>query len=151
MKLEEMPLQTKSWRLSFDFKLYDSANGDYENLLYIGIYDRLRKKEYGERNPAINVHPLSSRLKFTSSVNGNYLYVVSTSINLPLNVYHNIKIKQTLDKYNFSIELNGELLHSVENTNAQEFHNVSIYSGHGFLPAAKAFIKNLIYQNQPDL
>ena len=47
----------------------------------------------------------------------------------------------------YTININGEEIKNVENTNPQSFQNVKVFAGDKFKPACDASYKNLIWKN----
>ena len=69
------------------------------------------------------------KLSISAAVNGdtNYKHMVVTQYNIEYNVEIHQRYKSG-GVYKYSILLNGKEIHSIDNTQAQQFYNMKIYS-----------------------
>jgi len=84
------------------------------------------------------------------NTNKNYCW---NSRNLPLNKYTKVEIRQTWDvyqnKYRLIISIDSVIKHNTVNNAIQGYQNVVFYASDPWHPAAKAVLKNLVFQNLP--
>ena len=102
---------------------------------------------YGDNTPAIFYHRNTGYLHFLNPVSGNRNYSVEKRVDL--NRWNHIEIEQRREdgKVLYIINMNGEQVHSVENTNAKSFRNVKVFAGDEFHPPAVGTYKNFIWDN----
>ena len=67
--------------------------------------------------------------------------------NLPINVFTNVKIEQTLvgDQYLCRVYIGGEKLHEVVNSVPMEYNDVTTYASDPWTLTADAVIRNLMF------
>ena len=108
--------------------------------------------EYGSRNPSIFFRPGSTKLYVSHAVNGNNKYDYEFDTPLVLNEWSKVKISQlkTSDgSLNLKIELNGETLHQVINSQPKVMESPGAWatSGHPDFntksPPAKAQLRKI--------
>ena len=92
------------------------------------------------RTPCLNLHPNERLMEFTSFINGaRYTF----KYDYTLNQNYHVTIKQfTLgdESYMYEIEINGETVDSVENLQARQFSNVTLYASD---PTHSPFTSNI--------
>ena len=146
-----IPRMSTEWSISFQFR-QTSLSPHWTNIIRFivsgMIEDQRAPFEIGERIPAVFTNPNSKALYFTSSVNGNADYVIESTINLNENYY--IEIHQryvSRGDYRYFIKVNGTEIHSVINSNAQQFYNVNVYASDPWYVKANGFISNFQFTN----
>ncbi|XP_047145312.1 uncharacterized protein LOC105849748 isoform X1 [Hydra vulgaris] len=142
-----MSVLKKEYSVSFKLKSYSYSKG-WENVLHI-----TKGQNYGEcgdRNPAVFFHKDGSgRLVFFSAINGNINSEFETKNPLPLNVWSNIKIEQTLKNsaYVYAIYINGSIQYEIENKDPRQFKDVKVYISDPWYTAHDGDIKELFVVN----
>ena len=102
----------------------------------------------GSRIPSINIIQENGNLsvQINSDVNGDYrhAYLIPTE-RIQLKTWITINISQTKvgGDFQYGVELNGELLHMVKNTQPQAFDNVKIYISDPWIPALPGYVRNV--------
>ena len=82
----------------------------------------------GARIPAVFVH--GAKVYVYSAVNKNQRYICMPYTDINLNEIYQIEIHQRyLSEVNYHIfvKVNGTEIHSVVNSNAQQFYNINVY------------------------
>lgn len=146
-----LPRVGKQWYLSFDLKPTGIVSS-WSNILHLTIGKNIER--FGDRIPGIWFHPGRTAIHITNAVNGNKNYIWDSKDDLALNTFFNVRVRQTwnqkLNAYELVITLNGEVVHRVVNNAAGDFENVLFYASDPWSKAAKAVIKNLVFQNLPN-
>lgn len=131
------------YEVSFEIYLTSTLN-EWSNLISI-----TNGNEYydGSRIPSVYFLPNSNSAEICSTVNGNSRYCFYTK-SLPLIEWTKVTIKQFLSygNYFFSIEINDETVHSVQNTKVSVFENVLVYVSNPSWSATPGYIRNLYIQ-----
>ena len=108
---------------------------------------------YGSRTPAIWVRYYNGTIfvHTTSAVNGKSKDGYNT---LPgpveLNKWMKMNVTQTKVKndYQFTVEVNGEVIHRVNNTQTQAFENVKIYISDPWFEAVLGYVRNVFIKGK---
>ncbi|XP_065671522.1 uncharacterized protein LOC105848540 isoform X2 [Hydra vulgaris] len=128
------------YEVSFEIYLTSTLN-EWSNVILI-----TNGNEYddGSRIPSVFFTPSSNIAEICSSVNGNSHYCFYTKP-LPLMEWTKVMIKQFLSygNYFFSIEINDETVHSVQNSKISLFENVLVYVSDPSWSATPGYIRNL--------
>jgi len=105
------------------------------------------KGNHGDRIPSINFD--GQQLEFVSSVNGNPQYVTRSDKKIELDTWYNIVVKQELrnDKIYYNIAIDGEEVHSVQNTDPRRFEDVTVMAADEFASSANAEYKHFYFLN----
>ena len=142
--------QLKSWELSFDIKPVGTVDG-WNNILQCTASDEYTFPKYGSRMPAIWFHSKSTRLHIYNSINGTLVYHDEDK-DLPMNVFTNIQMRQTLSidgVYIFTVAVNGKSIWEVINGDAKDWSDVKVYLSSPWYPPANAYIQNFKFKNIP--
>lgn len=149
-EMTRIPFIGLQWYLSFDIKPTGTASS-LSNIVHItkgGDESRI-----GDRVPSVSFLPGNTSIQICNSVGYIKSQCFESARNLTLNDYVNVRIRQTLDvknnSYKIYVELNNSVIYNVWNNAAREFTNMFLYVSDPWKPAAKAEIKNLVFQNLP--
>ena len=142
-----IPVLKREWELSVDIKPIGKESSRH-NILHATWKDwkapGKNNVNYGDRTPAIWLHD-GTELRICAPINGDRNYCFNSE-DLEIGQWTNVKITQirTGDcEYLYSIIINGEKVHEVTNTRAEEFSNVLLYTSDPWYDAAPVQIKNL--------
>ena len=108
---------------------------------------------YGSRTPAISVRYYNGTMFVStwSAVNGKSKYGYNTLPGpMQLNKWMKINVTQTNVKgvYQFNVEVNGEVIDRVNNTQTQAFENVTIYISDPWFEAVPGYIRNVFIKGK---
>ena len=122
------------------------TTGDWYNVMQATTGESMA--DYGSRTPGIWFHCKEGKLaiRVDSPVNGNKNYKVQTPHQIfELNKWIMIKVSQTKtgNDYKYKVDVNGEEIHNVTNTDPREFNNVKIYVSSPWSSALPGYIRNL--------
>ena len=150
--IQHLPTLFKQWRVALDI-MPVAAIGEWGNIIHIGLGGNV--DSYGDRNPAIWFSPNTTKLHLASGVNGYVNYAIDTDQPLPINQWASIlisqmKIDDDTDAYNYTVTLNGEVLHQTVNYVSYVYHNVKVYAGDNYYSSASARIRNFSIETFPD-
>ena len=140
--LHTLKTMKAQWRVSFQFKASDYSDRGWTNLLHLTI--GANSGHYGDRNPAI-FFKAGHGMMVSSAVSGKHDYNKYITDDRPsLNTWTWIKISQELiqGKSTYVIKLNDKLVHSVVNTQPQEFNNVKVFGSDPWHKAQPGSIKD---------
>lgn len=101
----------------------------------------------GDRIPSIFFNS-GGYLLITSAVSDNGNYWVTHDIDLDKQYHIEIVQEKKNGKFYYTININGEEIRNVENTNPQSFEAVKVFAGDDFYPASDATYKNLIWESK---
>ena len=136
-----IPVLNREWELSVDIN--PTGTWGLGNVLHATVgNDNL---VYGDRVPAIWVLAGTTILHICAPVNGNRNYCFNSK-SLPVGQWAKVKITQIPSDdggHAYSITINGEKVHEVENNRAEEFSNVLLYTSDPWYDSAPTQIKNL--------
>ena len=99
---------------------------------------------------AVFLHQQYRWLHIASAVNGNQDYYLHPYPLLQVNTEYSVEIRQRYKSggvYKYSILLNGEEIHSTDNTQAQQFYDVKVSIGDQWYPECKGTISELKITN----
>ncbi|XP_047124015.1 uncharacterized protein LOC105845560 isoform X3 [Hydra vulgaris] len=133
----------KEFSVSFDLNPTSIVNDHFGNVIHLTIENDI--STYGDRIPAVFFIPGASRLHICAAINNIPNNCLNQTSDLKLGMWSSLKISQELikGKYNYSIQLNNEILLNVENQDAREFLNVKVYVSDPWFDASPAYIRNL--------
>ena len=135
------------YKISFQVnpKSYDGS--DWKNVLQFSSGSGSGGSgPYGSRNPGIWAS--TDKWRVASAVNSflGYGYVVEPTNVYNINEWIQIDVSQIKDdkgKYNYSVMFNGELVHSVINTQPKNFSAVKVYVSNPWHDALNSVIRSL--------
>ena len=121
---------SNEWIVHIKFKMIGNNVGDQG---YCNVFQMTQNgggENYGDRSPCIYYKKDGNLFSITSAVNGiiAYPYYVQP---VQFNTEYNVEIHQRYKSggvYKYSILLNGQEIHSADNTQAQQFYNVKVYT-----------------------
>ncbi|XP_065672701.1 uncharacterized protein LOC105845300 isoform X3 [Hydra vulgaris] len=107
------------------------------------------KDQYGDRIPAVFFHEDGSGKMIIASAISDKVDSFFTSDPLPPNKWSSIRISQIRLNgiYTFTVHINGYIVHSIENTKPQSFHNVKVYASDPWYDSQGGSIKDLLIVN----
>ena len=140
---ETIPTLHPTWSVSLEWMPEDKPHNDWANLFHMTIGPN--NEAPGNRIPGIFSSPNTHQLRVMSYVNGNHNYQVILSQIPKPNEWYQIWIEQKLvdAKYIYTISVNGNEVHSIENTTPDTFNNVEAYVSNPFIGAMPGFVRNL--------
>ena len=109
---------------------------------------------YGSRTPGIWINHKNGVMYpgVTSAVDGNRNYVTQTSpIQLNNWIVMNVSQTEVENDYQYVIELNGKVVHTVKNTKPQLFKNVKVYISNPWNPAVPGYVRNVYIKGKVQL
>ena len=137
----------KQYYLHVEFMITEPfLTNDYYNIYHATISGS--RDVYGSRTPGIWIRHDNGNMYIhtNSAVNGAKTYKHNTpTTTVQLNKWITINISQTKvgDDYEYKVEIDGEVLHVVKNTQPQEFLNVKIYISNPWAPAVPGYVRNV--------
>ncbi|XP_065661527.1 uncharacterized protein LOC105843664 isoform X4 [Hydra vulgaris] len=137
--IARLPWLENAYSISFKFKPRSYSHGA-KNVIHLTLGNDLL--QYGDRNPGV-WFSAPGTLQIFSPVNGYRDYI--TLINsLPLNTWSSIRISQirVAGVYTYSVNFNGNIIKSVENTLPQSFQNPFLFAADPWYDSADGFIKD---------
>ena len=142
--LTTLPALYKEYNVSFEFKATTFNTTEYyHNILHLSIGGK--DGTYGDRTPMISIwHPV---VQVSSAVNGAANYYKDFTPPIIIGKWMKMSVSQIKDvkgEYNYNIEMDGKVLHTVVNSGAQDFTNVSVYASDPWYEAQNGFIRNLV-------
>ena len=147
--LTTIPLLKKEWRVSFLFKAKQ-----YEGLAQVlqlttGGKGSGGGAKYGDRTPAIWVHPTKGFL-ISSAVEGKISYSKYLGALPSTGKWTIIEISQEMvaNAMIYSITIGGNEVFSTENTEASDFENVQVFASSTWYSPVNGLIKNLLIENK---
>ncbi|XP_065679416.1 uncharacterized protein LOC105848419 isoform X1 [Hydra vulgaris] len=137
----------KEYEIAFDLKLTSFITYTCANILQFTISSDY--SNYGDRCPAAFVcKHLFVGVQICGSVNGRICYaVISKYINLLDWTRFVISQRKFNGSYNYSVQVNGEIMNTVENKDARDFKNVKLYISSPWVIAQPGFIRNMTVTN----
>ena len=132
-----------TWSVSIEYQHVDNPYYDWANIFHNTIGSNMGAP--GTRTPAIYTRPGSHAISVMSYINGDANYVITLSPHPKLYEWYKILVEQQLveGKYIFSISVNDNEYHSVENTTPQTFYNVDMWVSDPWYAASPGIIRNL--------
>lgn len=110
---------------------------------------------YGDRIPAIFFKSQTTQLYIAYDINGrtsNYFGITLTDP-IPMNEWSRVELtqlRQTDGSYQYTVQVNGEIIDQKSNTAPEDFTDVKVYTSDNNYLAAKAFIANLKIDTFPE-
>ena len=138
----------KQYSVHVEFMINGSfTTNDWYNIYHATISDN-DDDVYGSRMPGIWIEHKDGNIctGIAAAVNGDKSYVHPTpTIPVQLNKWNTVTVSQTKvgGDYQYKIEMNGELMDVVNNTQPQEFHHVKIYISDPWYPALPGYVRNV--------
>ena len=145
--MKTIPVQLKSWSLSFDIKPLGITVGDYASIIHLTTGKNAG--EHGARTPGVWFDVGTTTLNIHTTIN-NDPNAMLKQISLPINKYTTIQIKQVRDnnnQYMCELWVNETREYSILNSKPRSFTNVTVYVGDPWYPPANAMIKNFNFTN----
>ena len=108
---------------------------------------------YGSRTPAIWIRYYNGNIHVQTcyAVNGKSKYGYNT-LPGPVQLHKWIKINVTQTKvkndYQFNVEVNGEVIHRVNNTQTQAFEDVKVYISDPWFEAVPGYVRNVFIKGK---
>lgn len=98
----------------------------------------------GDRMPLISLHPNENRLQISSYVNSKVNHAYNADDILDLDVWTKVRVEQVLTnkQYIYTIYINGQKVHTVENETPIELSNMKVYANDPWTPTPAAHIRN---------
>ena len=137
----------KEFIISLDLKLTSIVN-DWTSVIHFTIGENIGR--YGDRIPAILIWQGNLHIRTAANGNNDYTYIGGM---LTIGKWISIKVQQIKESdasYNYSIIINGKLVHSVTNTIPEDFNNVKLYAADPWHIPQPGFIKNFIVYRKYD-
>ena len=129
--LKTLPRLSEEWSVQFKFKLTNGHTGLFFCCIFY-MSSGFGANIYGGRVPAIYFNRNNRLLFIDSPVSGNWMYRTVIPTMIEYNTEYSVEIHQRYKSggvYKYSILLNGEEIHSTDNTQAQQFYDVMVYAG----------------------
>ncbi|XP_066910159.1 uncharacterized protein [Clytia hemisphaerica] len=144
-----IPTLSGEWIVNIRFKMFGNevSSTGYCNILHMTHDSNVAT--YGDRSPCIYYRIDGNLFSITSAVNGvitHSKYVDPVQFNTEYNVEIHQRYKSG-GVYKYSILLNGEEIHSTDNTQAEQFHDVKVYTGSPWSKACNGTISQLKITN----
>uniref|UniRef100_A0A7M5WRY4 Cnidarian restricted protein n=1 Tax=Clytia hemisphaerica TaxID=252671 RepID=A0A7M5WRY4_9CNID len=143
-----IPILSNEWIVQLHFKLLAEHAGESKWCNIIHVTKGQNNIVYGDRTPAIFFDKATSLLSIGSAVNGSKNY--ARYLTVQYNTEYNVEIHQRYKSggvYKYSTLLNGEEIHSTDNTQAQQFYDMKVYISDPWLPACNGWIKYIKITN----
>ncbi|XP_066924516.1 uncharacterized protein [Clytia hemisphaerica] len=129
-----LPISSPEWEVELNLTIHANhvntgiPGGHWCSVLHMTKGDD--QGLHGERTPAIFYNSIDGRLQIASTVGNDFNHKFDLPIEF--NNQYQIKISQRYKNggvYEYSIEINGEKVHAVDNLKAQQFYGVKVYLG----------------------
>ena len=106
--------------------------------------------EPGDRMPLISLFPSENRLHISSYVSGNVNHAFSPPEIWENDMWVKIRVQQQLvnSKYTYSVYINDEQRHTVENTTPLYLYNQKVYASNPWDGTPKALIRNFKFSTK---
>ena len=147
--LTTVPLLTREWKVSFDFK-HNNFTG-LKQVLHMttggkGVGSR---SSYGDRTPAIWAHP-SRGFLVTSAVGGRTSFANYVKLLPPPGEWISVEVGQELVGSNvvYFIDIGGRRVFNTTNSMPSEFENVQVYASSSWYNPVNGTIRNLLIQKK---
>ncbi|XP_066912236.1 uncharacterized protein [Clytia hemisphaerica] len=126
-----IPVLSAEWSVQFKFNLHGNHTGHnyWCNILQLKQSGPLYHK-YGARTPYVTFDSIEKKILIDSAVNNNWMYRRYIHRQIHFNTEYNVEIHQRYRSggvYKYSIFLDGEEVHSTDNTQAQQFYDVKVF------------------------
>ncbi|XP_065679414.1 uncharacterized protein LOC105843544 isoform X2 [Hydra vulgaris] len=137
----------KEYEIAFDLQLTSFITYTCASILQFTISSDY--SNYGDRCPAVFVcNHLFDGVQICGSVNGEICYAVITKyINLLDWTSFVISQRKLNGYYNYSVQVNGEIINTIQNNDARNFENVNLYISSPWVIAQPGFIRNMTVTN----
>ncbi|XP_065671364.1 uncharacterized protein LOC136089327 isoform X2 [Hydra vulgaris] len=133
----------KEYEVSFEIYL-NSTLSTYTNLIH--ITNGVNCCKLGSRISTVFFYNDIAEIDAPVNNNGNYYFYTKS---FTLQKWTRVRIKQYLSagNYIYTVEIDGDTVHLVENSNPQVFQNVKLFVSNLWHEALPGYIRNLIVQN----
>eukprot|EP00092_Neocalanus_flemingeri_P011195 GFUD01012059.1.p1 GENE.GFUD01012059.1~~GFUD01012059.1.p1 ORF type:complete len:239 (+),score=25.94 GFUD01012059.1:75-791(+) len=124
-----LPYIAKTYSVSFDVLINNLGNSSYNSIIHFTI--GADNSVYGDRTPAVWLYGGIGFL-ICSAINGNKDKCYTDPIQRQVGVWYHVEISQYLttgNKLRYDIKINQETVFNVENTQAEQFEKVQVFSG----------------------
>ncbi|XP_065660513.1 uncharacterized protein LOC124810993 isoform X2 [Hydra vulgaris] len=141
--IAEMPNLGKEYLVSVDFNPKKFVSG-YHNIFHFSI--DFNGPHYCDRVPGIRIYQHGNGgLRIASPINGENNRIFETSP-IKLNKWSKIELSQILKDfdYKYTIKLNGQVVHSEINNDAQDFNNIKVFASDPWSESQDGLIKHLV-------
>jgi len=150
-QVDTIPTLYKQWALSVDIMPTGTVYG-WSNVLHVGIGGDVAT--YGDRTPAIYLGSGSTSMHISSAIDSNSNNFINLdSTILPMDVWTQVAISQfqlSDETYQYTVTVGNNIVHQVQNSDAQEFNDVKVSTSDDFFPESKARVDNLRVSTFPD-
>ena len=143
-----------NYEISIDLKLRENKNTWWSNVLGFRVDGVIADDgkgffPQGSRIPAVFLYKESTRILVCSAVNGDGNNCWSSSEEMPVDTWFNLKIKQEAigSKYVYQIFVDGEQVQSIVNNDPMTFENVNGLIGNAYEPERDFLIPDGRYRN----
>jgi len=137
------------FKVTFDLIIYSKVESKWSSVLAFrgnGAVDDWSK--YGDRAPAI-FYNKAGFLHFTNAVNGNVNFYFDHDIELNRLYHIEIAQEEKDGQVFYTVKIDGDIIKSVENTDARAFKDVQVFAGDNFYPPTDGSYTNLIWGSCP--
>ena len=150
--LTTIPLLTKEWRVSFEFKATSYGSGLLQVLhMTTGGKGVGRSAKYGDRTPAIWTHPTRGFL-IASAVGGKPSYAKYIKGLPPTGEWIRIQVGEELEDSNMTyyVNINGTRVFSTTNSEPSDFIDVQVFSSSPWYSPVAGFLRNISIEMKND-
>ena len=154
--LTTIPLLTKEWRVSFEFKATSYGSGLLQVLhMTTGGKGVGRSAKYGDRTPAIWTHP-SRGFLIASAVGGKPSYAKYIKGIPPTGEWISLQVGQELmSSYmayhmTYYVDINGTRVFSTTNSEPSDFIDVQVFSSSPWYSPVPGFLRNISIEMKND-
>ena len=150
--LTTIPLLTKEWRVSFEFKATSYGSGLLQVLhMTTGGKGVGRSAKYGDRTPAIWTHPTRGFL-IASAVGGKPSYAKYIKGLPPTGEWIRIQVGEELEDSNMTyyVNINGTRVFSTPNSEPSDFIDVQVFSSSPWYSPVAGFLRNIKIEMKND-
>ena len=149
--LGTLPILTKEWRVSFEFKPNSYNHNGNAQVLQLTIGGK--STSIGDRTPALWITKKNGVVKVVvaTTLNGKAsLSKVSNELPPAINEWTNFEISQERkgSDYIFTLVMKDKTLWSTKNTKPQEFSNLKVYASSKWYVAQSGYIRGLKIENK---
>ncbi|XP_065662118.1 uncharacterized protein LOC136084861 [Hydra vulgaris] len=144
--IAEIPILDKEYLISFDF-YPNKFVPDYHSVIYFTNGTDIFNND--GRTPDIWFNKDGKGALYVTVPMDGYQSNTFNTVQLKLNLWTNIEVSQFLQSayYLYTIRINGDVIFSTINSQAQTFENVKVYASDPWYEAQDGFIKNFFIIN----
>lgn len=142
-QITTIPKLSKTWSVRLEYQPEDKPHTDWANIFHNTIGENMGAP--GTRIPAIFTKPNDHQLSVFSYVNGDTNYRVDLLRKPMPHEWYSLVVEQKFvdSKYIFSISVNGNEVHNIENNTPEIFYNVKTWVSNPFIVAAPGLVQKL--------